>query len=50
MVAELARDQKRAMNMVPIISIIAKNIPHAHHQTHLYTMKVYNTHHRSVAN
>ena len=26
-----------------IISIIAKNKPHAHHKTHLPTMKVYNT-------
>ena len=26
-----------------VISIIAKNRPHAHHKTYLHTMKVYNT-------
>ena len=26
-----------------VISIIAKNNPHAHHKTHLHTKKIYNT-------
>ena len=26
-----------------VISIIAENKPHAHHKTHLHTVKVYNT-------
>ena len=34
-----------------VISIIAKNKSHAHHKTHLYTVKVYNTRdHRNFAN
>ena len=33
-----------------VISIIAENKLHAHHKTHLHTMKVYNTHDRSFAN
>ena len=27
-----------------VISIVAENKSHAHHKTHLHTMKVYNTH------
>ena len=31
------------MRILRVISIIAENKPHAHHKTHLHTMKVYNT-------
>ena len=31
------------MRTLRVISIIAENKPHAHHKTHLHTMKVYNT-------
>ena len=31
------------MRIFLVISIIGENKPHAHHKTHLHTMKVYNT-------
>ena len=34
---------KNVMKTWRVISIIAENKPHAHHKTHLHTMKVLNT-------
>ena len=33
-----------------VILIIAENKPHAHHKTHLHTMKVYNNSKRETIN
>ena len=38
----IARDKKKWFTW-RVISIIAENKPHAHHKSHLHTMKVYNT-------
>ena len=46
----IARGKKNVMRTWRVISIIAENKLHAHHKTHLHTMKVYNTHDRSFAN
>ena len=35
--------QENVINMARVISFVAKNRPHAHHKTHLHTMKIYNT-------
>ena len=49
-ITSLPEIKKNVMGTWGIISIIPENKPHAHHKTHLHSMKVCNTPDRSFAN